>query len=528
MRFLLIALLSLGLFFRLANLDHKLYWYDETFTSLRASGYTEAEVVQNFAASSITSVAELQKFQHPAANRGLTDTLHSLALEDNQHPPLYYAIASFWSRWIGSSVAAYRLLPALCSLLGLPAMYWVCQELFVKMGRFSSTLPCWVGVGLFAISPFQVIYAQESRQYSLWSTTTLLMTAALLRALRIQTRFSWALYALTVTASFYTFLLSSLVTVAHGIYVLFQSKLQPQRTWLAYLLATLIAAIAFLPWGWILMHNVSQAQSVTSWTTYQQPLFQLVLTWISIIGQIFYDRGETLIDRLIQIGLLSLVGYAFYCVCRQSTRPIWLLVVTLTVVPVLPLVLGDVLVGGIRSTFPRYFIPSLLGIQLAVVYLLSAKLSSGQLHNRWRWVAASVCCAGVVSCLTSFQATTWWHKTLNSENPAIAEIIQRSPQPLLVSDAETGDIMALSYALKPDVAMLIRPRCYTCSPKADPFFDSSFVQIPDSYSDVFLYHSRGPYLWEQSLENNQKFRFELIPLEGQRKNNKVLWRIMNK
>lgn len=530
MRFLIITLLCLGIFFRLANLDHKLYWYDETFTSLRASGYTEAEVVQHFATSPITHVAELQRFQHPVSNRGLADTLHSLATEDNQHPPLYYAIASFWSRWVGSSVSAYRLLPALCSLLGLPAMYWLCQELFVKSGRFNSTLPCWLGVGLLAISPFQVVYAQESRQYSLWSTTTLLMTAALLRALRTQTRLSWVLYALTVATSFYTFLLSGLVTVAHGIYVLLQSRLRPQRSWLAFLVATLIAGLAFLPWGWILMQNLSQAQSVTSWTTFQQPISQLLLSWGSVLGQVFYDRGETLADRFVQLGLLGLVGYAFYHLCCHTKRQVWLLILTLTVVPVLPLVLADILLGGIRSTFPRYFIPTLLGVQLAVVYLLSAKLTDpkldGQQRYRWHWVVAGVCLAGIISCLTSFQAITWWHKTLNYENPAIAEIIHRSPRPLLVSDAETGDLMALSYALKPDVAMLIRPRCYTCSPKAEPFFDAAFVQLPSDYSDVFLFHSRGSNLWQQSLENNQDFRFEAIALEGQK--SKVLWRIMNK
>jgi hypothetical protein len=168
-----------------------------------------------------------------------------------------------------------------------------------------------------------------------------------------------------------------------------------------------------------------------------------------------------------------------------------------------------------------------------VIYLLSAKLTStkpgdGQRHHRWQWVLVGVYCAGIVSCMTSFGAETWWHKTLNDENPAIAEIIHQSPRPLLVSDAETGDLMALSYALKPDVAMLIRPRCYTCSPKAEPFFDASFVQMTNHYSDVFLFHSRGSNLWQQSLEKNQAFQFEPIPLANQRKNNKVLWRIINK
>ena len=48
LRVLLITLLVLGIFFRLVNLDRKVYWYDEGFTSLRVGGYTIPEVVQSF------------------------------------------------------------------------------------------------------------------------------------------------------------------------------------------------------------------------------------------------------------------------------------------------------------------------------------------------------------------------------------------------------------------------------------------------------------------------------------------------
>ncbi|MEG3894728.1 hypothetical protein QT989_03590 [Microcoleus sp. SVA1_B6] len=44
--FLIIAVLVIGVFFRFANLDRKFYWIDETYTSLRVSGYTEAEMLK--------------------------------------------------------------------------------------------------------------------------------------------------------------------------------------------------------------------------------------------------------------------------------------------------------------------------------------------------------------------------------------------------------------------------------------------------------------------------------------------------
>jgi uncharacterized membrane protein len=38
LRFLVITLLVLGIFFRFVNIDRKIYWGDEVFTSLRISG----------------------------------------------------------------------------------------------------------------------------------------------------------------------------------------------------------------------------------------------------------------------------------------------------------------------------------------------------------------------------------------------------------------------------------------------------------------------------------------------------------
>ncbi|NJO53125.1 MAG: hypothetical protein HC840_31195, partial [Leptolyngbyaceae cyanobacterium RM2_2_4] len=60
-----IALLGLGIFFRCTALGQKLYWYDEAFTSLRISGYSEADVMQQAFHGKEVTPQELQKFQHP-------------------------------------------------------------------------------------------------------------------------------------------------------------------------------------------------------------------------------------------------------------------------------------------------------------------------------------------------------------------------------------------------------------------------------------------------------------------------------
>jgi uncharacterized membrane protein len=128
MHFWIVSILVIGIFFRLFHLDRKVYWYDEVFTSFRIFGYTETEVVRQVSTRSTVSVADLQQYQHDSA-RNLSDTIKSLVTEDFQHPPIYYAIAHFWVKLFGDSIAVIRSLSALISLLVFPCIYWLCREL---------------------------------------------------------------------------------------------------------------------------------------------------------------------------------------------------------------------------------------------------------------------------------------------------------------------------------------------------------------------------------------------------------------
>ncbi|GAB4229151.1 MAG: hypothetical protein Kow00121_58060 [Elainellaceae cyanobacterium] len=513
MRRIVVLLMICGICLRFINLDHKVYWYDETFTSLRSAGYSEAEVVQHFAQSSVVSLAELQAFQHPVANRGLSDTLNSLAIEDTQHPPLYYMLAHVWMRKVGSSTTAMRLLPALLSLLTFPAMYWLCWELAeawpnLRSAKFRAQVG-WIGTGLLAVSPFHLLYAQESRQYSLWSATCLLTTAALLQAIRRRTTLSWIIYALALTTSLYTFLFSVLMAIAHGIYLLLLPKIRLTKTLAAYLLASCAAWSAFSPWAWQVWSRLDQAQKVTGWTAKPQPIVNLAVSWASLLGRLFYDCGDQVWHRGIQVGFLVVMGIAFYDLCRRTPFSVWGVIVTLTGVPALALILPDLILGGLRSTFPRYLIPALLGIQVAVAYWLAMRLGDGiriGKPQQWRWLVLTVFSAGLVSGLTIISAPIWWSKTLNQELPTIAAVINQADRPLVLSDAETGDLLALSHQLHGDVKLLIRPRCYTCTIKSAEEINPDLSQIPDGYSHVFLFHPRSSLQWRRSLQQ-QPYHF---------------------
>ncbi len=178
LKILVVIVLMLGVFFRLFNIDRKVYWFDETFTSLRISGYTESEVVTKVCNGQVLGVEDLQKYQQLGTGKTLIDTIQSLALEDPQHPPLYFSIAHFWTYWFGNSIATIRSLSAIISLIVFPCLYWLCLELF------DSPIIGLVTLTLIAVSPIHVLFAQEAREYSLWTLTTLLSHLSQVKAMK--------------------------------------------------------------------------------------------------------------------------------------------------------------------------------------------------------------------------------------------------------------------------------------------------------------------------------------------------------
>ncbi|MEG4938629.1 glycosyltransferase family 39 protein [Microcoleus sp. F4-D5] len=535
--FLAVIVLVIGILFRFANLDRKFYWIDETYTSLRVSGYTEAEIIKQISYQKITSPSDLQKYQQINSEKTLSDTLNSLATEDPQHPPLYYVLARYWAQWFGSSVAAMRSLAAVISLLVFPAIYWLAWELF------ESSAVAWMAMALFASSPYHILFAQEARQYSLWTVTTILSSAALLRAMRpdenqnpLALVLSWALYAVTATLGFYTQLLFVCVAAAHAIYVAVIANWRDVKTFIAYYIAAFIALIAFMPSLVNTVENFNQVRSTTVWSE-QTNLLRLVSRWVGSLTIAFFDIGidgtanATQLALLIPVGImiLALVGYALYFLCRHTPKRVWLLILLLIATTGLFLAVPDIMKGGRRSANPRYLVPCYVGIQLAVAYLLSAKVSNNldnfKQQKLWKIVIVAVFSAGIISGGVSSQADSWWNKGSGwlRAQLEVAGTVNQATNPLIISDTNIAYIMPLSYHLEPKVKLLIEPRCYTSCYKNRELAQKKpqSPQIPDGFSELFLYR---PSSTLRSAIQQQNYQ-----IEGADANVELnLWRITKK
>jgi uncharacterized membrane protein len=461
--FLIVIVLGIGVFFRFVNLDHKIYWHDEVYTSMRAAGYTRQEIDQELFQNRIITAEELQKFQNIKPNSTAAETIRSLALEDPQHPPLYFLIARVWMQMFGGSLTASRSLPVLLSLLGLPLIYKLGLELF------ESKLAALIGVALLALSPFDILFAQTARQYSLLTVTVIGSSYCLLFALRQSTWCNWLIYSLISAIGLYTHPFFILTLIAHSIYILLlnllckpsNSDIRLAGSWWKCLLSIIWAFGLYIPWLFVLATNYQRALATTDWARVHEDIYNLSKLWILGFSSLFFDLDfgfydiKTYLPRLV---ILLLIATAIYTVTCNTKPKASLFILTTIFVPFLILALPDLLLGGKRSGVTRYLISCFPAIQLAVAYLLADKLVTRKWI--WRGIIVLLFTGSIISCAVSAFSDTWWNKDLSYFNPIVARAINDSSNQPLISEigddfTNTGDLISLSYNLRQDVQMLL-------------------------------------------------------------------------
>lgn len=494
-----IILVVISIIFRFSNLNTKLYWFDEAYTSLRLAGYTTAEMVADLSAKPILKPQDILKYQQLNSDRHLPDTIKGLAVEEAQLPPLYFSLVRIWAQLWGSSITAVRSFSALLSLLSFPLIYWLMQELCYALPVVEKNTASWLGVALLATSPYQLIYAQESRPYGLWIATILFSTTCLIRAIRLRTVNSWLLYSLGLTLGLYTQLLTFLVIIAHGIFVAIKTGLYWSKLIKSYLLATGLSLVALIPWGVTIYFNLGSAAQAIAWRRDDNPgsLVSRFLRFSSnLAGSMtrqFVDfnlgndspRSQLLAFALVMLAIIALVIYSLSVVFRELGDQ-GKLILCLALVPWLIVVLIDILTQNNRASVSRYLMPCWLSLQIAVAYLFAHKLSSihpGIQANSFKFIPTKfawfwqlslglILCLGLLSYGTMINTVVWWSHRLNYNNPQIAAIVNQSDRPLILSKIDMN-IVTLSYRLTDKVA--IKP------------VETSFPTISSEFTDIFLY-----------------------------------------
>ncbi|NJR48898.1 MAG: hypothetical protein HC780_04335 [Leptolyngbyaceae cyanobacterium CSU_1_3] len=518
---LAIILLIVGICFRFTNLGEKVFWIDEAATSFRISGYSEVEFMDSFTYDRIIGAKEFDKYQQPSPEKNSLDVIKNLAAEEPQLSPLYFVILRTWTDWFGSAIVSVRLLSVVISLLIFPCLYWLCIELF------QSAQIAWMAVAIVAVSPFHVLFAQEARPYALHTLTIVLSSAVLLKAIRQPNKLNWMLYAATIASGLYSFLLFALVAIAHGIYVGIReitiNKFHSKKILIHYLLASAAGFIASIPWLAIVVINSSRIPQLDETKIVQKSGLAVLRDLAGGIRQIFFDLNSDAYASNIQIFaqsfdlhpltkilypvfnllFLGLIGYAAYIVARKTSQQVWLFVGSIGIV-------GLVFLIALEKLLPRYSIATYLSLEILVAFLLAVKLLSPEMKRTkklfWRITATLLIAMGILSCYVSSQAETWWSKG-NSHDITLANIINQSPKPLIVSDAFPIELLSIGHYLNEKVRLQIQSQCGFCV--ASPTINKpiTFPKIPDTFSSLFL------FLPSKTLKNELEKTYQVSPLQ---------------
>jgi len=444
-------ILVLGIYFRVTNLNSKIYWVDEVATSLRVAGFTKQELIQEVSSLGQIPIKDLQNYQKISDRKSFDDTIQAF-IKSPEHAPLYFILARVWTKFWGSSVTAIRSLSVLFSLLTLPLIYW--------LGRliFQSSKTGWFAVCLLAVSPLYVTYAQEARPYSLWVGIILLSQIALFRALRSNYWLNWLVYTISLILSFYTSLLSVLVIISQSFYVILINGFRVKSKVIYQLTAVAIALVAFSPWLVIIAQNWQQLQDNTTWMKVPLNPIAMIVIWIYSLATIFIETPiypqldlMILMRILIDVHLFALIFFSFYFLYKNQNQDIWLFILLQIFAPLMIMRGSDLILGNQMSTAIRYMMPSYLLIHLTVAYLLASKIPRISQHKKlWIIIFSLVLFIEISSCVFMLDRSPRYQKTRNFNNPEIARIINlNSPSILLTEPSHILDAVSLSYLLNP-------------------------------------------------------------------------------
>ena len=514
LRFLIIIVLTIGVLFRLINLDYKVYWGDETATLLRISGYTKTEIKQQINYNQLLTINDLKKYQTINSQKNAKDTILGLAQEEPQLPPLYFLIARTAVKFFGNSLTIPRGVSAFLSLLIFPCIYWLALELFssIKVG--------WIAMAITAISPFHVLYAQEARPYSLWTITILLSSATFLRAIKLNTKLSWGLYLISLILGLYSFLLSVLVIAAHGLYLLIINSFKFNKIFVNFIIICFLSLVTYLPWIVLFLLNYESFQKTSNWALTRFPLSGLINEWMRNISYSFMDfwyyftyhpnsKLNLLYGKFLIPLLLIMIGFSFYTLIKKSSVEVWLFILMLMTTNALAMAAPDVINGGYRSIMSKYFVPCYIGIQLSVAYLFAIKFDTLSQRNYkykfWQLSLILLIMGGIISCAISSQQKVWWNKRNTAHDALLsAQIINQQKNSVIVS--KTGFPFVLGHLVNPETKFIINN-------------DNKFLDVMNNCQmNYFFISAKKPTMVEN---NNQKYKMQLIR-KGRKKS---LWQL---
>lgn len=473
----------IGISLRFSNLPIHVFWHDEVYTILRAFGTTTDEFKTEIFNGKIHSVKELQQYQKFNPQKKISDTLRALSLHP-EHSPLYYLLVRYIARYFDPPIVGARFISAFISLLIFPAIYLLAKELFPQ--HRSAPL---IALCLIALSPIQILYAREARQYALYEVVVIFATFQFVNACRNDR--SWKWYGITLILGLYTHLLFGLLILTHAL--ILGIHLHCRSKWQSFLKSVAAAIVCFSPWIWVVLKHMTELKKYTAWMHTPLPLDFIVNRWGEHLYHILFDLPD--------ISILKWFSIPFIFICfsfslLKSNRQSALILGLTTGVNILFLIIPDLISGGQRSMEVRYFLSALLFLQLSTVFFFSYLMGKSKFMQRIGYVMITGLLIGTITFGYRYiNADTWWNKNVSIRNPTAARYINSTSNPLVITKIQAntpGEVLSLSYRVHLKTMFLTLPV-------------DQISTIPKGY-DIFLFRPSSE-LYEQF-----RYRYNLSPV----------------
>jgi mannosyltransferase len=228
------------------------------------------------------------------------------ALRHDGHPPLYYYLLHGWIGLVGNGDVAVRSLSGVIAVATLPLAY-------VAGRRAGGRALGLVTLGIFALTPYLIRYATETRMYAL-VMFGVLVAYLLVDDIVRRGRSQWwrvAALALTVGALLWTHYWALWPTAALALVLLWtwrRSDRPEARSGAARALVALVGGgVLFLPWVPTLLFQ--SAHTGTPWAGPVRPAALLALTFTDLGGGSFND-AQFVGAVLVVLVLLGVFGRA--------------------------------------------------------------------------------------------------------------------------------------------------------------------------------------------------------------------------
>jgi uncharacterized membrane protein len=434
----------LGVWLRFSTIGAKYSFMDEMYSSIHAAGFTLSDL-SRLAPKGLVTAAELVKqFESPSSTRSAVDTVRVLAVTDPQHPPLYYLLLRAGETIFGDALALRRAVSATLGVALLAVVFWLASELS------GSLTVAWASAALVAVSPYQLVFSQDVREYMLFELLAALSAVVLLRALRGSSSLLWAAYAMLLTLTLYSALFAVIVLLAFAVYAFLCSRAQGMRRLVPFAVSTGAAFLLFMPWVAALAMHWRYATSTNGWYAAPLPLKLYAAKLIFGVTSIFFDAEYLDIwfgILLAPIAIAAAVGA--YRLIRSSEPSGGKLFVFSVVGTSSAAFLGsDLLLHASRATQERYLTFAFLIVEIGVAWGVSSGLERAGKERRIAAVSTGILIVGgAFSCLIASRQKIWWENNDGARLAAVAQLVDSRPGSLVLTTPY--DALQLSDAMNP-------------------------------------------------------------------------------